>query len=513
MDPIITILLLLGVWFAVVVYLYKKGLIKKDGTISLFGPALMIKTKRGKKFIEKVGKNKFWKYYGSFGIILSFIIMVIVFFLLIWQAYIVTTLPPSMAPNPREAIGLPGINPIIPVSYGILALIVAVVFHEFSHGFLVAYHKLKIVSLGVLLFIVPIGAFVEPDEDRLFKADRKKRMHVFAAGPTTNIILAIIFLVIFFGMMNTVSVAHEGVYVSSVSTGPNSHIFSPGMLVISVNQTEIRNIDDFYNVPAPEPGRIVSVEIYSSGKTKILNATSGVIIESLVDGYPAQKEGLQRGWIFYSINHTIIKNDEDFINTLNKTKAGQTVEVIMLDENLKKMYFNITLADKYDYYSKYAPSLNKPWFKGKGFLGVGAHYLGINVGDPRILKDMLSDPYCNVRSFGDFVSSTFFLIGLPFAGLMPLPAPLENIFIVPFPGFWVIVYSVYWIFWINLMLGLTNLLPAVPLDGGYLFKDMTEAIFKKLRVKDPEKRARNLTSFASILVLLLIIWQFLGPRI
>ncbi len=513
MDPLITILILLGAWITIVVYLYKRGWIKKEGSISLFGPALMIKTKRGKKFIERVGKNKFWKHYGNFGVALSFIIMAIVFFLLIWQAYIVTTLPPSRAPSPQEAIGLPGINPIIPVGYGILALVVAVVLHEFSHGFLVAYHKLKIVSLGLLLFIVPIGAFVEPDEDKLFRAERKKRMRVFAAGPTTNIILAIIFLIIFFGMMNTVSVAHQGVYVSSVSSGPNSHIFSPGMMVVSVNQTRIKSIDDFYSVPAPYPGKTVSVEIYSSGKNKILNATNGVIIASLVDGYPAQKANLKPGWIFYSINHTLIRNERDFINALNRTKAGQTVEVVMLDNSMKKMYFNITLADKYDYYSRYAPSLNRPWFRGKGFLGVGAYYLGINVGDPKILQDMLSNPYRNVKSFGDFVSSTFFLIGLPFAGLMPMPSSLEAIFIVPFHGFWVIAYSVYWIFWINLMLGLTNLLPAVPLDGGYLFKDMAEAIFKRLRMKNPEQRARGLTSFASILVFLLIIWQFLGPRI
>ncbi len=512
MDPWLTFVVILIIWFVILIYLYKRGIVKKEGNISFWGPALMIKTQRGRKFLEKVGKNRFWKYYADFGIILSFIIMIFVFFLLIWQAYIVTTIPPSKAPSPVEALGIPGINPIIPLGYGIFALIVAIVFHEFSHGFLVAYHRLKIISIGVLLFIVPIGAFVEPDEDRLFKAERKKRMRVFAAGPTTNIILAIVFLIIFFAMMNTVSVKQDGLYISNVHSGLNSNVLSVGEMIVEVNGQKVNKIDAFYSVNAPNPGENVSVKIYSNG-FRMVNATSGVFITSVVKGYPAYNANLQEGWIFYSINHTVIKNEKDFFEALNFTKAGQTVEIVMLDENLNARTFNITLADKYEYYSKYAPSLNRESYRGKGFLGVGASYLGVSVVDPHLLKDILSNPYRNAKSFGDFLSSTFLLIGLPFAGLMPLPTSLEGVFSVPFPGFWIVVNSVYWIFWLNLMLGLTNLLPAVPLDGGYLFKDLMEGTFKKMKLKNPDRKAMGVVSMVSLLVFLLIIWQFLGPRI
>ena len=512
MNPWLIFAVLLVLWFVLILYLYKKGIVKKEGNVTLWGPALMIKTQKGKKWIERVGKNRFWKHYGNFGIFLSFTIMIFVFILLLWQAYLVTTIPPSQAPNPAEAIGLPGINPIIPIGYGILALIIAVVLHEFSHGFLVAYHKLKIISIGVLLFIVPIGAFVEPDEDRLFKAERKKRMHVFAAGPTTNMILAVIFVIIFFGMMSTVTVTHDGLYVAKIYPGMNSHIFAPGELITEVNGQKIDSISSFYSLKAPKPGENVTVKIYSGG-FKYVNATNGVFITSTVKGYPAYNAHLQQGWIFYSINGTIIKNEEDFFNALNKTKANQRVEIVMLDENLNFRTFNITLADKYDYYSKYAPSLNKESYRGKGFLGVGASYLGIAIGDPHLLKEILSNPYKNDHSFGDFFSSTMLLIGLPFAGLMPLPSPLESIFSVPFPGFWIVANSMYWIFWINLMLGLTNLLPAVPLDGGYLFKDLLEGTFKKVNVKNADKKAMGIASFMSLLVFLLILWEFLGPRI
>ena len=42
----------------------------------------------------------------------------------------------SPAVSPKMMIGLPGLNPIIPLWYGILALVVAMVVHEFSHGIL-----------------------------------------------------------------------------------------------------------------------------------------------------------------------------------------------------------------------------------------------------------------------------------------------------------------------------------------------------------------------------------------
>ena len=57
--------------------------------------------------------------------------------------------------------------------------------------------KIKLKSLGVLLCIVPIGAFVEPDEKQMEKISRRDRSRIFAAGLTTNIIFAIICAAIF----------------------------------------------------------------------------------------------------------------------------------------------------------------------------------------------------------------------------------------------------------------------------------------------------------------------------
>ena len=504
-------LVLVALWIALVYALYRRGYVKKEGGVSLFGPAIMLKTTRGKKFIERIGKHKIWEVYGYVGLLLSFLVMILVFLLLIWQAYMVTTIPASRAPSPVEALGIPGINPIIPIWYGILGLIVAIVFHELSHGLLTAFHRLKIVSLGVLLFIVPIGAFVEPDEDELLNAQRIKRMHVFAAGPTTNIVLAIVFLLLFSLSIGAVSPAHSGVYVSSVG-GLNANEVHIGDIIYSINGTKINTLKDFENANTAMPGKRVSVGVWRGGEHKI-NLVSGMVVMSVMKDYPAHQAGIRAGWIFYSVNGTIIRNYSDFLNALNKTHAGERVEIVMLNNTLSHVYLNVTLADKYDYYEKYQPNLNKGEYKGKGFLGVSTAFMGILPGSPSQLKQFLSNPYAGANGPSEMFRATMSLIALPFLGLMPFPAAYENVFTVPFAGFWILVNSFYWIFWLNLMLGLTNLLPAVPLDGGYLFKDLMTYLSTKLKSKNPETTASNITTFFSLLVLILIIWQFVGPRI
>ncbi len=88
---------------------------------------------------------------------------------------------------------------------------------------------------------------------------------------------------------------------------------------------------------------------------------------------------------------------------------------------------------------------------------------------------------------------------------------------MPSSVFWFISNCLYWIFWINLMVGMTNVLPAVPLDGGYLFRDALDGLIQKVRKGTSEKdRARyvaTITYLLAIIVFMLIIWQLIGPRL
>ncbi len=511
MDGWLIALILFVIWILLILLLYRMK--KLGGAITLYGPALMIKTKKGLNTIRRIAKSKFWKYYGDFGIAFSLIIMVGVFLLILWQAFLVTTIPSSQAPSPVQALGIPGINPIIPVGYGILGLVIAIVIHEFSHGFLVAFQKLKLKSIGILLLIVPVGAFVEPDEDELMKTTKRKRMRVFAAGPTSNLVLAILIVLLLISLGSGVSPKYDAFYVASnFEDNPNYSILPMGAVILEINHTPIKNYEDFMNINAPLPGEKVRVKI-SFNEIENVSAYSGVIVSSVLKGYPAYEAGIKPGWIFYTINGSVVRNQRDFYEILNNTKSGVPVEIKMFKPPNQWMNITLILADKYQYFEKYAPELNKEWYKGKGFLGVNAGYLGIGLGDANYLKTLVFNPYEYVKNPQDFFRATMGYIALPFMGLMPFPSNLENIYSAPFPGFWIVVNSLYWIFWLNLMLGMTNLLPAVPLDGGYIFRDVIIYIGEKLRVKEPNKFGNSVALIFSLTVLFLILWQFIGPRI
>ncbi len=121
-------------------------------------------------------------------------------------------------------------------------------------------------------------------------------------------------------------------------------------------------------------------------------------------------------------------------------------------------------------------------------------------------------------------NALFLYILLPFQGISPIQSPLTDFYEVtgawaglPTPVFWVLANAVYWLFWINLMLGMTNALPAVPLDGGYLVRDWLDAALKRLRrglgAEAREAVARNVSYFIALFILGLILWQLIGPRL
>ncbi len=503
--------LLLVAWSVLIIFLIKKR--KLGENLTLFGPALMIKTKKGRRLIERAGSHKIWRYFGDFSICISVIMIVGVFLLLLWQAILVVNLPPSSAPSPVEAIGIPGINPVIPIGYGIIGLVVAIVVHELAHGLLIANQKMKIVSLGILLFIIPIGAFVEPDEEELKNVPRKKRMRVFAAGPTTNLIIALIALLLFVSLISGISPRYSGMYVAaSYEGGPNAGIIPVGAVLLSINNVNITDYDDFYSINAPLPGDKVNVTFVIHDKVEKAEAWSGVVITYVSEGYPAYESGIKPGWIIYSINGTVIRNEKEFFDAMNTTRAGETVEIKLFKPTNMWMSVNVTLADKYEYFEKYAPQYNKEWYRGKGFLGVNANYLGIVLGDANYLKNILSNPLYGADNPSTAFRRLLLYIALPFAGLMPLPSDLAALFNTPFTGFWFVANALYWVFWLNLMLGMTNLLPAIPLDGGYVLRDFIDGAFEKIKIRESRKAADIITALFSFSVLFLILWQFIAPR-
>ena len=138
MNNLLILLIVIFVYFLILIILSKKNILKKYN-ISFYGPALLIRTLKGIEWLKKISnKKKFWKAFGSFGIVFCFIMMLFMILILIFQTWTVIGFSPEQIealPGIEFGLVIPGINPILPLDYIfyiLIALIIAVVVHEFS---------------------------------------------------------------------------------------------------------------------------------------------------------------------------------------------------------------------------------------------------------------------------------------------------------------------------------------------------------------------------------------------
>src|SRR2546428_1889522 len=240
-------------WSLLLYALQKRGLLERRGLAPSpppAGPFLMWKTLRGRQLIDRLARPKrFWRVFGDIAIVLGALTMLGTTALLAWEA----TLGQNAAirnnpPSPETLLGLPGINPIIPLGYGLLGLAVAIILHEFSHGILSRVANIKIRSLGLIFLIFPIGAFVEPDEDELRALPRRERARLYAVGPATNVILAILFAALFSSIMVTsVAPVHDGVGIVGLTTDSPSGTagMQANTVITSINNTPVHTYNEF----------------------------------------------------------------------------------------------------------------------------------------------------------------------------------------------------------------------------------------------------------------------------
>jgi membrane-associated protease RseP (regulator of RpoE activity) len=432
--------------------LHKKEILKKKN-ISLYGPALLLRTTKGIGFLKKLSsKKRFWKAYGSSGIVFCFICMIIFVIFFLWQFSFVIGLTPeeraTLLPGAEFYVILPGINPILPIEYLfyiILALVVAIIVHEFSHGILTLAGDLKVKSMGILYLIFPIGAFVEPDEEQMKKTQITKRMRVYAVGPLSNFVVFFICLLLF----------------------------------------------SFVFISAVQPG-------------------SGLTVYELFEDSPADEIGIEKGAVITEINGsdlTQFKSLDDRFERyriiLNETKANETITISYIFNNVLYDDVEINLVDKYEYIIANSS-------KGKGYTGI---YTFVDE-DRNLerLKNPFADPLLRLLNFISIPILGYFQgynpIASPFTDSYTIAGPLG---FIPSDAFWIIVNSIYWIAWLNLMIGIFNILPMVPLDGGFLFNDGIRLIVKRIKKSISDENLDKIVRNVSLVVSLIILFVIISP--
>ncbi len=518
-------LLLIGAFLVVFGILDKVGILEKYN-MELAGPLLMWKTERGKDFIENISKKvKFWENYGNFAIFVLLICMVLILFLVVWSAYLASDIPREAAPSPRLIIGIPGVNPLIPVWYGILGLAVAIIVHEFSHGILARVADIKVKTLGLVFLVVPVGAFVEPDEEEMEKLPKLKRDRIYAVGPTSNIILALVCALLFSSLfMASVVPRQDGVIVHGLVMDSPADMagIERAELIIEIDERRIRSLEDIDSIGI-EPGREVEVRTIAGEEEKIYSVLSGLVLTSLVPDYPADEAGLEEGDVLLRMDEDVITDLKTFNDILERYSADDLVEVVVLrrvEESYEEMSFNVTLADKYESFQDLYPNEVREEYRGEGYFGLGVTYMGTTLLGVNTIPDRLSRPFEGAEGLSGHLTAGLQYISLPFQQLSPLPSEITVLYevsgslsILPSDHFWIIANSLYWVFWLNLMVGLFNALPAVPLDGGFVFRDGLKLAAERLGCDDKkkEKIVDNVSIILALAILFMILWQLVGP--
>ncbi|MEA1957807.1 MAG: peptidase, partial [Euryarchaeota archaeon] len=167
----LTLYVFLIYWFIVSV-LNRRGILQRYN-VTAYGPILMIRTTRGQKLLEILSqgarRKTFWRAYADIGTVLVFIAMTFMFVLVLLGAYATFMVQPEPTDlhAPRNLLLIPGLNEFIPLCAW-LGFVVALVVHELSHAVLSTVEKIKVKSMGLLVALIPIGAFAEPDSEQLF---------------------------------------------------------------------------------------------------------------------------------------------------------------------------------------------------------------------------------------------------------------------------------------------------------------------------------------------------------
>ena len=226
-------------------------------------PVLMWKTQRLRGFIKRISNlsPRFWRWFMNIGIIVAFGAMIFITWTLI------STLP-SVFETPSVSIIIPGVEMpgsaiYVPFVYGLIALATVLVVHEFSHGIQAIGEKIPIKSIGLLLFAIIPGAFVEPDEDILKKSKKISRLRVYAAGSIANISLALIALL----LVSLVSMGipsyfdENGIEINRVvENSPSDGILKKGMVIEAIDNKVINDSKSYTGIVSSfSPGDNVSV--------------------------------------------------------------------------------------------------------------------------------------------------------------------------------------------------------------------------------------------------------------
>jgi len=489
--------------------------------------AIFFRTTRGLNLLDRLARPKlFWRMVASAGIPL--VVLSMTYFLvlvLVMTFYMIREPPvPSSYNAPRNILLIPGLNEYIPFVWGWIALFVTLLVHEFAHGILSRVEGVRVKSMGIVtVLIAPIAAFVEPDDEELFGSKdrpplvgKRARIRILSAGVIANFIVAAAAMALFFGpVIGAISPVDRLIVVDvDENSTAEEDGYEMGMVLMQADGEDVRSLEQFYDDLAGASGES-KLSLLFEDKEKTLSLTGqperGIMVSSIFKDSGAYAAGLPAMSVITEIDGRKTENLSGFQELMNSTHPGQIVNITTAEGRTYPV--NLTTRDDAG--------------EEEGFIGIAISGNAVFSGGAtfqeapsrQFLQQLKAMPGMGLSGFHLMLSLPF--VGVPGLSQKGFPGFSGWMTAVFEPSGWAeplgeklfwIANLLLWIGWINLYAGLFNCLPAVPLDGGHIFRDLVQSGFERIvSVQEAERFTRTTVAILTWLVLTSLLITLVAP--
>ena len=468
-----------GLWYIGLLYLENEGHLDRYGVSKVLGVVLMVRTMHGQRFLDRISSSRrFWRAFGEFSIWLCMLAMLGVVALLLISAISTAMAPPEEYLPASDLLLIPGVTSFVPFWWPVLALVFALVIHEYSHGIQARAHGMRVRSFGLLLAgPIPIGAFAEPQMHEMVRAPRRERMRLYAAGPSINIIATYIALIMLSAAASGMVASHPGVYATGViaEEGAEEGGLLPYEIITQIDGVGVTGYSEFSN----------QMSLLSSGD----DATFTVISHPDSTGERSERDLLVTLGDRYQYYIGLCQGD---------VLCVEDTEVLLGELGIER---------------------------GDAFLGVSGlrsssssvgYYSGILSGDNGLGQTALGTALTPLAMIG---------VPIQYDGqtmLLEERAMLESgdgyvASTLGTDGMLILFDFLFWLVWINFLLGFANLIPMIPFDGGHIVKDGFHSVLDRvtsgIHPMRVEAMAERISSMSNVLVLFIVIVPIILPRL